>query len=257
MRTIVSGIARGIYHALLRPSALVAVSNRQSGQSTIGKLRQAQALLTVYLLNLMLYAGPLTLAGIGIQSSAAVPGWLQGLFGTDPGLAARYLVGFLRNSAYMFGFTVAALGANHVALVITRQSKGFLRTAYSIVYSTSVYLAGIFTVVWYLTTASGVQTARDFVIDLQVLFIYTIIDYAGVTVAYQVERPSSLVTSGFSQIGELALITLIVLTGYFFYSLYLGARLNHDAGRYESAMTVAIVVAIPFVYVLGSIIVAV
>lgn len=257
MRTIVSGTVRGVYHALLRPSKLVSVTSQQRDQSLISKIQQSRNLLVVYLANLILYAGPLTLAGIGIQSTSTVPGWLQGVFGNDPGLVAVYLAGFIQNSAYILGFTVAALGANHLSLLITRQSKGFLRTAYSVVYSSSVYLAGIFTVVWYLTTASGVQTARELVLDLQVSFIYAVIDYTGTTVEYQIDRPGRLATSGFSLVGEIAIIVLAVLTVYFFYSLYLGARLNHDADRYESIVTVLIVLALPFVYVFGSIVIAV
>jgi len=255
MRTIVSGTAKGLFHALLQPSKLVSVSGRQTDQSVLAKIQQARALLVVYLLNLMLYAGPLTLAGIGIRSTSTVPGWLQVLFGSDQGLLAVYLAGFIRNSAYMFGFTLAALGANHLALVIIGQSKGFLRTAYSVVYSASVYLAGIFTVVWYLTTAAGAEAARNLVLDLQVLFIYSVIDYTGASVQYRVPRPQNLATSGFSQVGEFALVTLAVLTCYFFYSLYLGARLNHDADRYEGLVTILIVFALPFVYVFGSIII--
>lgn len=256
MRTIVSGTAEGLFHALLQPSKLVTVSGRQTDQSIQTKIRQARSLLVVYLLNLILYAGPLTLAGIGIRSTSTVPDWLQVLFGSDQGLIALYLAGFIRNSVYMFGFTLAALAANHFALVITGQSKGFLRTAYSVVYSASVYLAGIFTVVWYLTTADGAETARNFVLDLQVIFIYSIIDYIGASVTYRVPRPDQVVTTGFSQVGEVALVTLSVLTCYFFYSLYLGARLNHDAGRYEGVVTILIVFALPFVYVFGSIIVS-
>ncbi|WP_277552351.1 hypothetical protein [Halobaculum limi] len=213
-------------------------------------------LAAIYLINLVLYAGPLTLAGVGIQSNADVPRWFTGVVGSEPGLAMVYLAGFIQNSAYLLGFTIATFVATHLALLLTVQSKGILPTAYSVVYSSSVYVAGIFTVVWYLTTASGVAAARDFVIDIQVAFIYALIEYAGADVEYAVPRPETLAASGFSQLGEYALLSLFVLVGYFFYSLYLGARINHDADRIASAATVLVVVSLPIAYVLGSILVA-
>lgn len=256
MRTVLTDSLKGIYYALLRPSKLVAVPNPHADRSLLSQLRQARALVIVYLLNLALYAGPLTVAGIGIQSESSVPNWIRWLIGTDPGPVMLYVSGFIQNSVYLLGFTVATLVAIHVALLITFQSNGLLRTAYSVVYSTSAYVAGIFTVVWYLATTDGVESARNFVIDVQVAFIYTIIDYIGANIEYTVPRPETISAANFSQLGEYGVISLVVLIGYFFYSLYLGARINHDAGRFASLIAILVVISLPIGYVIGSIIIA-
>lgn len=253
MGRIVGNAIRGIFHAIFRPSRLVAVPSRQTRRSTREQFRQGQRLLTVYIVNLVLYAGPLTLAGIGIGGESSVPTWLSEVTGTDPGPTALFVAGFLQNSLYLFGVTVATLIGIHIALLVTFQSEGFLRTAYSIVYSTSAYLAGIFTIVWYLTTAKGVDTAREFILSLQVMFIYAVIDWVGVELTFSLARPESLKAAGFSVIGESLIVVLTVLVVYYFYSLYLGTRLNHDAGRFEGVVVILVVISLPVLYVIGSI----
>lgn len=255
-RTLGSTI-RGLYFAVFRPSRLVAVPGRRMDGSLRTQLRESRKLLSVYLVNLVLYAGPLTLAGIGLDSASSVPGWLTPLVGDAPGTTLQLLVGFVQNSVYLLGVTAATLLGIHFALLVTFQSRGFFRTAYSVIYSTSVYLAGIFTVVWYLTTASGVSNAREFVVNLQVTFIYAVIDLTGSDFVFGVDRPGALVPSSFSTVGEYALVALAVLLLYYFYSLYLGTRLNHDADRFKSLLVVFVVIALPALYVAGSIAIAV
>lgn len=149
--------------------------------------------------------------------------------------------------------TLATLLGIHLALLITFQSKGFLRTAYSIVYSTSIYLAGLFTVVWYLTTAEGVENARELVLNIQIEFIYRIIDLMGSDMAFEISRPETIAPGEFSLGGEIALVGLVILFTYYVYSLYLGTRLNHDAGRFEGIVAVLVVISLPILYVIGSI----
>jgi len=139
---------------------------------------------------------------------------------------------------------------------VTFQSKGFLRTAYSIVYSTSAYLAGVFTIVWYLTTAPGAQNARQFVVNVQVEGIYIVLDQVQPGLNYGIERPTTLFSGELSTTGEYAIVVLVTLMLYYFYSLYLGARLNHDAGRFGGIVAVLVVAALPIAYIVGSAIAA-
>lgn len=253
MNRTLGSTARGLYHAVFRPSRLVAVPGRRMDGSLRSQLRESQKLISVYLVNLVFYAGPLTLAGIGLQSGSTVPGWATSVVGEDPGPTLQLIVGFIQNSVYLLGVTAATLLGIHLALLVTFQSRGFFRTAYSVIYSTSVYLAGMFTMVWYLTTASGVRSAREFVINLQVSFIYAAIDLTGSDFVYGVGRPETLVPANFSTVGEYALITLAVLLLYYLYSLYLGTRINHDADRLKSLIVMMVVLSLPAIYVAGSI----
>jgi len=256
MAFVIGNIVKGLYNAVFRPAALVTVPTGGPDRSLPAKVDQAFRLGIVYLVNLTLYAGPLTVAGIGIGSGQSIPPWLAGFTGTEPGALLRFLAGFVQNSLYLLGITVATLVGAHIALVITLQSKGFLRTAHSVVYSTSIYLAGIFTVVWYLTSAEGVATAREFVINVQVAFIYRMIDLTESDLVFGIDRPDVIVPGEFSTTGEYAIIVLALLLVYYFYSLYLGTRLNHDAGRFEGVLVVLIVILLPITYVIGSIILA-
>lgn len=257
MSRVISNGVRGLFNAIFRPAELVAVPNKATSASTLrDRLGQAWRLTLVYLVNLALYAGPLTLAGIGIQSEQSVPNWLIPLVGPEPTTLAVFVAGFMQNSIYLLGVTVATLVLIHVALLITLQSEGFLRTAYSIVYSTSAYLAGIFTVVWYLSTAGGVANARQFVIDVQVAFIYAVLDAFNANLVFRLERPTDLATRNFSPLGEGLIVLLGVLVVYYLYSLYLGTRINHNANRYESLLVLIVVIALPMLYVFGSIVMA-
>lgn len=253
MGLFVGNIFRGMYASVFWPSRLVSVPDRQTSQGLLQSVRQGQKLLFIYLVNLALYAGPLTLAGIGIGSGSGVPDWFVGFAGEDPSLLMIYMAGFIQNSAYLFGVTLATLLGIHLALLITFQSKGFLRTAYSIVYSTSIYLAGMFTVVWYLTTAEGVANARELVINLQIEFIYRVIELIGSDMAFEIPRPDQIAPGEFSLAGEIALVGLVILFLYYLYSLYLGTRLNHEAGRFEGVIAVLVVISLPILYVVGSI----
>ena len=246
----------GVYAAVFRPSKLVSVANQHHGETVIHQVRRGLHLLLIYLVNLGLYAGPLTLAGIGIRSEAGVPKWFAGIATPDPGPLMVFIAGFIQNSLYLLGVTVATVLGIHLALLLTLQSKGFLRTAYSIVYSTSIYLAGLFTVVWYLTTADGVANARETVVNIQVEFIYRVIEVTGSNMQFTMQRPDVLVPGEFSFAGELSLVLLIILFVYYLYSLYLGTRLNHDAGRIEGIIAVIVVILLPILYVVGSIIAA-
>jgi len=59
----VGGIVVGLFDAVLRPSRLVAAQTGRGRQSVAATLRQLYVLGVVYLVNVVLYAAPLTLAG--------------------------------------------------------------------------------------------------------------------------------------------------------------------------------------------------
>ncbi|WP_134668709.1 hypothetical protein [Halorussus marinus] len=248
-------VVSGLYDAVLRPAALVeARTVRQRQGSLLTQLGQLRRLLVVYVINLAAYAGPLTLAGFGRQNVPAMPAWFGGSLGGVGGPETwQLLFGFAQNSLFLLAATGLTLLSVHVSMVVTLQSNGFLRTAYAVIYSTSAYLAGIFTVVWYLSTAEGVAAARTLVVDFQKAFIYAVIDWFGAGLGLPGGRPGALELGQLSPHGQSVLAVLVVLVAYYLYSLYLGARLNHGADRIKGLLVVLAVVASPVLYISASI----
>lgn len=245
----------GLYNSVFRPAALVearTVRDRQG--SLLNQLGQLRRLLVVYVVNLAAYAGPLTVAGFGRQNVPEMPAWFDGsVGGAGSPETWQLLFAFAQNSLFLLAATSLTLLSVHFSMVFTLQSKGFLRTAYAVIYSTSAYLAGIFTVVWYLSTAEGVAAARTLVVDLQKAFIYAVIDWFGADLGLPGGRPGALELGQLTPHGQSVLAILVVLVAYYLYSLYLGARINHEVNRIDGLLVVAAVVVSPVVYIGASI----
>lgn len=247
-------ILRGVVDAIIRPAELVN-ARRTGWQGSVRKrVRQLRSLVFVYIANLGLYAAPLTLAGFGQDAAPEVPGWFVATVGA-PGLWTITFA-FVQNCLFLLTATVLTLVTFHVAILVTAQSRGFFRSAYTVIYSTSAYLAGVFTVVWYLSTNENVAAARGVVLDAQRVFVYAIIDALGSTVELPGGRPGVVEFEPLTAEGEWVLAILLVLACYYLYSMYLGARINHRADRVIGLLVVVAVLASPVVYVAGSIIVS-
>ena len=237
---------------MFRPARLVSARTNRGRSSLAGRLRQLYTLSLVYLVNVVLYAAPLTLAGVGVGAVGAPPPAVTELPVADPGAVWEFTVGLIVNSLTLFAGTVLTLIAVHAALVVTLQSRGFVRTAYSVVYSTSAYLAGMYTVVVYLSQA-GTEVAAGVVLDLQRALFASVLDAMGSSLEPPGGEPQGFVFTGMSTEGAYALSLLAVLGVYYLYSLYLGSRINHDAGRLSSLLVVAGVAVSPVVYIVATV----
>lgn len=255
----IGSILTGLVDAVFRPHRFVAVQTNTYSTSRLAALRQMADLSVIYLTNLAAYALPLTLAGIGVRTSAAVPAAFAGLVGgyvPNPAPLWRLLVGFGQNSLFITIATVVTLVTYHVGVVLTRNSRGLLQSMHTVVYTTSAYLAAIFSGVWFLTTNEGVAAAREFVRALQAKFVYAIIDFLGADVGLPSGRPGEITVSTFSTTGQWVLVLLVVSAVYYFLSLYFGARINHQMGRSSAVLAVLAVFLSPILYVAGSVILA-
>ena len=250
----VAGIVVGLFNAIFRPSKFVSSETVGNVGGLIATFRQASGLTVVYAVNVALYAGPLTLAGLGVQSSADPPAWFQAsAFARvgDPQGLWPLLDGFAQNSAFLVVASVLTLVTFHAGILLTLNSKGVIRTLHTVVYSTSAYLAGIFTVVWYLSTNEGVTVARDLVISVQATFIYYFIDLFGADLGLPSGRPEPVDVALMSQRGTVILAVLLLLGLYYLYSLYLGTRINHHMSRFGGVVAVVFVALSPAIYVVG------
>lgn len=258
MTSLATRIGVGVFDAVFRPSRLVGVSpERYVGKA--GATPAASRLLAVYFVNILLYAVPLTAAGIGVRSGGTAPPWFADL--VPPALGAprpvwRLATALAQNSASLIAGTALTFATYHATVVVTLNSRGTLRSLHTVIYSTSAYLAGIFTVVWVLSTNPAVTVAREFVIGVQKRFIYACIDVLDADIGLPGGRPGDVSLAGASQVGTLTLAVLALLAAYYLYSLYLGARINHRTSRTAAAFTVLAVAVSPAIYVFGSILAA-
>lgn len=251
-RAYTKSVAVGVVNALFRPGEFVAANTTSGGGVLRQRLRHSGFLMGVYLLNLLLYAGPLTLAGYGVGETVAAPGSFASVVApfADPATAWTFATGFVQNSAFITALSGLTFVTYHVAVVGTLNSKGYNLTLHTVVYSASAYLAGIFSLVVFLSEQRGFDAAREVVLELQIRFITVFYEALGVPPAQRVFTPSETIPfASVTPKESLVLAVLVVLVLYFAYSLYLGARLNHRASRFGALLALAGVVLSPAIYV--------
>ena len=171
----VIAILRSSFDAVIRPSGFVAAETSVYSATVRSRLRQSARLLLVYLMNVLLYAVPLSLAGVGVPETARTPALFRSLMdpiAANPEAVWRFTQAVASNSAYITAAAGLTFLTFHVGAVITFSSGGFVQSLHTVVYSTSAYLAGLFTTVWYLSTHEAVVAAREFVVALQAAFVY-------------------------------------------------------------------------------------
>ncbi|MHB9288819.1 hypothetical protein ACKVMT_17460 [Halobacteriales archaeon Cl-PHB] len=241
---------------VFRPSALVEGYVSSYSTSLVETWLQAGRLSAYYVLNLVLYAIPLTLAGYGVASTAQAPPLFAALFGAmlpNPDPAFQFLASVAQNGAYLVVASALTLVTYHVGIRITRSSRGFMQSLHTVVYSTGIYLALIFTLVWYLSQAEAIVVADQVVLNFQKELIYAFIDLFQADLALPAGRPTAVDTTRLTLQGKLALTGIVAGFCYYAYALYLGARINHRASRVSSLLAVAFVAISPALYISGSI----
>mgnify|MGYP006298222105 CR=1 FL=1 len=254
---VLSYFSLGIFDAVFRPSTFVQSQVDNYTNNWLGQLIVGSRLSVFYLFNLVLYAGPLTLSGFGQSTVTIVPGPLLegflGLFVADTGAAFDFGVRLLQNSAYIFVASILVFFTFHLGIIVARSSTGILQSVHTVTYSVGIYLAAIFTLVWYLSTAEAIAVADNWLIAIQKQYIYFFLDILEVGVDLPTGRPDPVDLGQLTPQGQFALAGLFLSVFYFLYTLYLGARINHDATRLESLIAVGTVSVAPALYVIGSI----
>ena len=250
-----AAIFYGLFDALVRPSEFVRAQTSTYSSSWLLFAGQVLRLSLVWLVNLVMYALPLTFAGIGFTTEETAPAGFAALaaplFGS-PDVAWQLLVGFVQNSIFLTVATGLTFVAFHGGVVTASRSRGMLQSLHTVVYTTSAYLAGMFTIVMYLSTTTGVEQARQFVENLQANFFIGLLEVFGFGFLDPGFDTGPLLLEGLSQTGTTLLAILALLSLYFLYSMYLGARVNHQLNRIQSSIVVVAVLLAPAVYIIGS-----
>lgn len=239
-----------------RPSELVATRADEEAQTRRHAVATSVRLLVVYFSNLLFYALPLTLAGFGVTTESDAPSAF--VTAAEPLVADvdamwQLMSAFVQNSAFLFVATVLTFVTFHFGVLLTSSSDGIVRSLRAVTYSTGIYLATMFTIVWYVSTASNIAVADDFLIAIQKQFIYYFIDRVGTDLGLPGGRPEAIDLANLTTVGQGLLVLLLLSAVYYLYVLYVGARISHRATWYESLVTVIFVLVSPAIYVLGTI----
>lgn len=255
-REYVKGVVFGLLDAVFRPGAFVS-ADRSAAGSVRNQIRQSAVLIVVYLANLLLYAGPLTLSGFGVSQTAAAPRAFAAIVApfADPATAWALTGGLIQNSAFITVLSGLTLVTYHGALLGTFSSRGFVLTLHTVVYSVSAYLAGIFTILVLISQQAQYAAARDLVIELQVRFITVFYEAFGVPASQRLFTPGETIPVSALTGPDVTVLSILgVLVLYFTYSLYLGTRINHAGSRFSAVFALAGVVASPAIYITGLIV---
>ncbi|MFC7075918.1 hypothetical protein [Haloarcula halophila] len=253
----VGPVVRAAFDAVVRPRRFVAFQQSAYGDSLTATARQLASLVVVYLVNLVLYALPLTVAGVGLQQAGSPPAVFVAVAAPllgDPAAGWAIAVAFVQNCAFITVATGITLLTFHLGVVATGGARGLVQSVHTVVYTTSAYLVALFSGVWYLTNTDGLAAARALVRNVQAAFVYWVIDLLGSSLELPGGRPDSLVAGPLTTQGRWVLALLCVTTLYYLLSLYLGARINHRTGRTDAATTVVAVALSPVLYVAGSVV---
>lgn len=238
----------------LRPDKLVQDTPYETGRSLRQRLYLGGTILGFLLFNLFLYALPLTLAGFGEDELAeiqviVVP--LLAALNLDSPDVVTFVVLLLTNSSYLISATLLTLGTFHVGVWLSGASQGWLQSLRAVAYSSGIYLAIIFSCVWYISLSPMTTTASDLLIYLQAEFIYFFIDAMGARLELPIGQPEPVDTSGLSTHGIAVLVLLCISTVYYFVVLYAGARIGHRADRLQALISTTFVMISPALYVIG------
>jgi len=255
-REYVKGVVFGLLDSVFRPGEFVS-ADRSAAGSIASQVRQSGVLVVVYLVNLVLYAGPLTLSGAGVQETTRAPQAFAAVVGpfADPATAWALTGGLVQNSAFITAASALTFVTYHGVLLGTFSSRGFVLTLHTVVYSVSAYLAGIFTVVILISQQAQYAASRELLIELQIRFITVFYEAFGVPASQRLFTPGeTLPVSALTGPDVTVLSVLGVLVLYFTYSLYLGTRINHAGSRFSAVFALVGVVASPAIYITGLIV---
>lgn len=235
------GQIRILYDVVFNPQNLINSSSRYIDQSILNRLRIFISVTIFFILNVIIYALPLSLSGIGF-----IDGNRLELLVNNSGIIIAF--GFLTYSLY------------HSGVWLMRGSGGLISSYRIVMINTSIYLAIIFNLLWIGTEQETLRglfnwTFQEFfLIVADYLGIYQEIseDFSGVSDT----APSSATSATLEPLGEALIIGVIISLCYYLYVLYLGTRRVHNLTRYESMLVAGFVLtSVPTVFAITSLII--
>lgn len=244
-------------NVLFRPERLVISQTGEETRRLSSQLIEATKIIVFLMINLILYSAPLTLAGYGVSEDATPPVAFSNIMAplaADPSRIWQFSIALINNSAFLMVAALLTFGTFHVGIIISGTSKGMLQSLRAVSYSTGIYLAVIFSLVWYLSIAPEIEVADEFLISLQAEFFFYFIDLMQVDLTLPGGRPETVPAARLTSLGLMIMVSILLSTVYFFYVLYNGARAGHGANRIEAFVATLFVMISPAIYVIGIIV---
>ena len=225
------GQIRILFDIVFNPQNLIESSSRYTDQSILNRLRIFISVTIFFILNVIIYALPLSLSEIGF-----IDGTRLELLLNNSGIIIAS--GFLTYSLY------------HSGVWLMRGSGGLISSYRIVMINTSIYLAIIFNLLWFGTEQETLRGLFNWTFQE---FFLIVADYLGI---YQEmsedfsEVPTTTPNSAMLEPSEVALIIGVIISlCYYLYVLYLGTRRVHNLTRYESMLVAGFVfTSVPTVF---------
>jgi len=225
------GQIRILFDIVFNPQNLIESSSRYTDQSILNRLRIFISVTIFFILNVIIYALPLSLSEIGF-----IDGTRLELLLNNSGIIIAS--GFLTYSLY------------HSGVWLMRGSGGLISSYRIVMINTSIYLAIIFNLLWFGTEQETLK--RLFNWTFQEFFLI-VADYLGIYQEISEDFsgfPTTTPNSAMLEPSEVALIIGVIISlCYYLYVLYLGTRRVHNLTRYESMLVAGFVfTSVPTVF---------
>jgi len=225
------GQIRILFDIVFNPQNLIESSSRYTDQSILNRLRIFISVTIFFILNVIIYALPLSLSEIGF-----IDGTRLELLLNNSGIIIAS--GFLTYSLY------------HSGVWLMRGSGGLISSYRIVMINTSIYLAIIFNLLWFGTEQETLK--RLFNWTFQEFFLI-VADYLGIYQEISEDFsgfPTTTPNSAMLEPSEVALIIGVIISlCYYLYVLYVGTRRVHNLTRYESMLVAGFVfTSVPTVF---------
>lgn len=225
------GQIRILFDIVFNPQNLIESSSRYTDQSILNRFRIFISVTIFFILNVIIYALPLSLGEIGFIDGTA----LQLLINNSGIIIAS---GFLTYSLY------------HSGVWLMRGSGGLISSYRIVMINTSIYLAIIFNLLWIGTEQETLRGLFNWTFQE---FFLIVADYLGISQEISEDFsgfPTTTPNSAILEPSEVALIIGVIISlCYYLYVLYLGTRRVHNLTRYESMLVAGFVfTSVPTVF---------
>ena len=225
------GQIRILFDIVFNPQNLIESSSRYTDQSILNRLRIFISVTIFFILNVIIYALPLSLSEIGF-----IDGTRLELLLNNSGIIIAS--GFLTYSLY------------HSGVWLMRGSGGLISSYRIVMINTSIYLAIIFNLLWFGTEQEGLRGLFNWTFQE---FFLIVADYLGIYQEISEDFsgfPTTTPNSAMLEPSEVALIIGVIISlCYYLYVLYVGTRRVHNLTRYESMLVAGFVfTSVPTVF---------